>query len=122
METQNPNLAELERDAAQLVEQLAALKHEVQSYKAASDYLNNTATKLAGFLDRTETLSNKSHFLIETATKLLSSGIYDDLAAVKASVEQNTANFAAFKTNLTYFLSGVVLLQVVLLIILLFGK
>ncbi|MGH9425955.1 MAG: hypothetical protein ACRD2L_06605, partial [Terriglobia bacterium] len=69
MEDRQKNILKLEQDASRLVDELGALKREVSSYRTATDELDKACTSLAGFLEKTQNLTQQSHKLIATTNE-----------------------------------------------------
>ena len=118
MDDRQKNILKLEQDASRLVDELGALKREVLSYRTATDELDKARISLAGFLEKTQNLTQQSHQLIATTNEIGSAKIFAELEALGTALAENAKREAKRSLFLAISLGLLVILQVVTLIIL----
>jgi seryl-tRNA synthetase len=122
MDDRQKNILKLEQNASRLVDELAALKLEVSSYRTATDELDKTRTSLAAFLDKTQNLTQQTHKLIATTNDIGSAKIFAELEDLRTAMAENTKKDAKRCLFLAISIGVLALLQVVTLFMLNSGK
>ncbi len=116
MEDRQKSILKLEQDASRLVDELGALKREVSSYRTATDELDKARTSLAGFLEKTQNLTQQSHKLIATINEIGSAKIFTELETLRTALAENAKRDAKRMLLLAIVLGLLVMFQVVTLI------
>jgi hypothetical protein len=78
----------MEQDADRLVEELAALKREVGSYRAATGELEKTRVALGGFIEATQELAKETHELVGATKSIGGAAILKDVGELRADLER----------------------------------
>lgn len=118
MDDRQKNILKLEQDASRLVDELAALKREVSSYRTATGELDKARTTLAGFLEQTQKLTEQTHKLITTTNEIGSAKIFTQLEAIHLALAVNAKRDAKRSLLLAIGLGLLVVMQIVTLILL----
>jgi len=80
-------LQRLAGDADELVQNLAALRDAVQSYKASSDRLDDVAGKLTELVDRTAAMAARSQELLQVMLEVGAGGMQESLTRIDKNSE-----------------------------------
>src|SRR2546426_2756261 len=116
MEDRQKNILKLEQDASRLVDELGALKREVSSYRIATDELDKVRTFLAGFLAKTQNLTQQKHKLITTINEIGSAKIFTQLEEIQLTLAKNARKDAKRSLLLPIGFGLLVVLQIVTII------
>ena len=122
MDDRQKHILTLEQDASRLVDELAALKREVSSYRAAINELDKARAALAGFLEQTQKLTQQTHKLIETVNAIGSANIFEKLETIEIALTENAKRDAKRNLLLVVGLIVVVVLQMVVLVMVQSGR
>lgn len=95
MDDRQQHILKLEEDANRLVDGLASLKKEVESYKTATVEIERARASLAAFLGETQKLTQQTHKLLATMNEIGSSEIFGQMAAIKKRSTAGTVLLAA---------------------------
>ena len=83
MNSTEDSILKMEQDAHRLVEELAALKREVGSYRAATGELEKTRVVLADFIETTQELAKETHELVVGTKSISGAQILDEIAGLR---------------------------------------
>ncbi|MFH1535054.1 MAG: hypothetical protein ABIF80_03650 [Patescibacteria group bacterium] len=89
MGTKQQELLQIEKEARELTTNLKSLHEKVGSYQNAKDELDKTNTNLAVFIKSTESLTHKSHELINTINEIGASKIFEKLDILEKKSKLN---------------------------------
>lgn len=124
MLTKQEEIAQIERDAKELVANLRVLHEKVGSYQRAKEALEETSESLVELIEETQALARESHTVIRTINEIGSGGIFERLESLGKGVQASLQGLEslskrsriAFMTIMTG-LSVVALLQILILIV-----
>lgn len=89
MATKQQEILQVEKDAKELVNNLKVLHEKVGSYQSAKEELDKTNSNLLSFIEKTESLSEKSHKIIEIINKIGSGKIFEKLELLENNSKRN---------------------------------
>ena len=110
MDQRQEKIANLEADAAKLVDELGHLKSEVSSYDSATQALGQARASLAELTEQTGSLVSGTHNLIQKIEEIGASRLEATLEGCVKQIERNTK---ALSTNrIVIFIAGGVALVI----------
>ena len=123
MLTKQEEIAQIERDAKELVANLKVLHEKVGSYQKAKETLEEISESLAGLIEETQALAKESHSIIKAINEIGSGGIFEKLDSLGKGVQAGLQGLESLgKRSRTTFmtivagLSVVVVLQILILV------
>ncbi len=99
MNTAEDTIERMEQDAMRLVEELAALKREIGSYRSATGELEKTRVILAKFIETSQELAKETHELVAGTKSISGAQILEEIAGLHREIleqrKEATARFIA---------------------------
>ena len=124
MLTKQEEIAQIEKDAKELVANLKVLHDKIGSYQTAKETLEETSMSLTSLVEETQSLAKESHKIIQAINEIGSGGIFERLGSLGQGMQTSLLGLESLgKRSKTRFLvlvaglSVVALLQILILIV-----